>query len=351
MLPLTPFLGLILLASRAYSQITYNFTVPYSYKYDFNLTAASYNDRVTELQKDNYRLSYINGYSNEDGETLYSAVWDKNITHKGTVPESKVYLNQTADEYDVTFAQLKDRYYPIQLNGYTTEGGETVFATIWEQTPPGFDKWEAAVGLTWEELDNRTYNLRCQLPMIHLASLSGYLDAATHETRFAAVWTTDLSEEYRKRPYHHIFRTNQTREQLLETAANKYSGASTEKPISLSVHTVDGVPYYHSVWRISGGQIGQEPFWTWALGESSEDIPSEWETKLNKVDWPLGLAGFYQEGEGVKFGGVRPVIREPVEEDEDGQEQDQDSGSGWTKVKSPSDSFKGLKGWKKVSLG
>ncbi|KAL5339071.1 hypothetical protein BJX70DRAFT_398066 [Aspergillus crustosus] len=224
---------------------TVNFTIPYSNKYDFNLTASTYADRATELEK--------------------------------TTTASATYTDTPAKTARPSTLPSGPRTLPIKAPRQPT--------------------------------------LQMQAPPTHLASLSGYTDAETQETRFAAVWICDLSEEYRKASYNHFFFTNQTCDESLAAAADRYPGASVNKPLSLSVHAVDGVPYYHSVWR-KYRAWHEDPKWTWALGESAEAIPAEWDSELNKVDWPLGIAGFYLEGDGVRFAGARPVIREP-EEDED----------------------------------
>ncbi|KAL2837973.1 hypothetical protein BJX68DRAFT_249356 [Aspergillus pseudodeflectus] len=278
-----------------------------SYHYDFDLTAANYEDRASELGGA-YRLSNINGHV-DGGKTLFTAVWEKTPSD---ATDRQVFIDQTLDEFQATLASLKNTYHPIVLNGYLNAAGKTLFASIWESSPADIGFWDVTFENIYSVLDKRTKEYGALTPPIRPLWYSAYL-AAPDDDRYALIWGVDHSQ-----PNDNA--TNPDKPYYYGTAPAKYfheyvvsAGIRGTMPVALDVVPLYGKPMFSSLWR-KVAPANSYPNWSAYREINRKTMQAHLEEGARNGGRLLSLVAYNVQGVGMQYAAViddaPPAVRE-----------------------------------------
>lgn len=219
------------------------------------MTSASYQDTFDELVADEYRLTYVSGYT-INNDPRFAALWEK--TNDGVAWVAR--HGMTSSSYQSQFDDLVDQGYRLrQVNGYTV-GGSARFAAIWDKSSG--PAWEARHGLTASELQETFDDLVDQ--GYRLTHVSGYAQGNT--ALYAALW------EKIEDGIAWMARSGMTAEGY-QSRFDEYVSQGY-RLVVVNGYVVDNVAYYAAIWDKSSGGA-----WVARHGLSS----SQYQTKFDEL--------------------------------------------------------------------
>jgi CubicO group peptidase (beta-lactamase class C family) len=140
------------------------------------MTAANYQTTFSALVGQGYRLVRISAFATPAG-TRFGAIWDMSAA-----AQWQAQHGMNAAAYQLKFNQMAQTGYRlVDLCGYD-EGGQDLYAAIWEQSPG--PAWQAFHGLDATQYQSRFSQLAAQGYLPH--RVSGYTVGGVQ--RYAAIW-------------------------------------------------------------------------------------------------------------------------------------------------------------------
>lgn len=192
------------------------------------MTSASYQSTFDDLVADQYRLTYVSGYSIND-DPRFAALWEKNDGAAWVARHG-----MTGDSYQSQFDDLVEQGYRLRLvNGYTV-GGTPRYTAIWDKSSGG--AWEARHGLTSAKFQETFDSLVGQ--GYRLKHVSGYGKGNT--ALYAALWEKTGDNIAWVARHGMTYENYQSR--FDEYVAQGY------RLVSVSGYVVNNVDYYAAIW-------------------------------------------------------------------------------------------------------
>ena len=146
------------------------------YKAHHGMTAADYQQKFETYKAQGYHVSWISGYG-VGGAAQYAAIWDKS-----NPPEYVTHHVMTNADYQTKFNSYFQQGYRLKMVSAYNIGSTDYYAAIWEKRTGRF--WTARHRMTalgyQNEFDNHAYS------GYKLNQISGY--AMNGQARYAAVW-------------------------------------------------------------------------------------------------------------------------------------------------------------------
>jgi CubicO group peptidase (beta-lactamase class C family) len=151
------------------------------------LTPAQYQAEFNKNSQAGYRLTNVNGYT-QNGQERYAAIWEKT---QG--PEMATHHGMTADQYQQRFNEYSRQGFRLtHISGYGV-GNQARFAAIWEKKSGG--EWAARHNLTASQYQTEFNNHQRQ--GFRLVHVCGYV--VNNVEYFAAIWEKRSGGEWQAR--------------------------------------------------------------------------------------------------------------------------------------------------------
>ncbi|KAF3480979.1 WD40 repeat protein [Arthroderma uncinatum] len=254
------------------------------------LTASRYQETFNNLTAAGYRLDYVTGYADLNGEARYNAIFDKPAS-----PSKVAWVANhgvTREKYSAAFKDLKDKgYRPLHVQGYnvgkdSTLGKDRRYASIWEKNTPAV-AWEERTDVSGEKFTELFHQLVDK--GYRLRSISGYAIGA--EQRFAGVFEKTAGPTWKA---------------YAGMSSDGYQTRFNEMkkdglyPVQISPYTAGGKVWYAGIWEKIDDKAAK-PYTRYGLtGSEYQAVFDEWKGKGYK---PTVVAG-YIDGKTVKYAAI-----------------------------------------------
>ncbi|EGD93753.1 hypothetical protein TESG_01288 [Trichophyton tonsurans CBS 112818] len=137
------------------------------WKFYRSISSTEYANTLRTMTDTGFRLTYISGYANSDGEARYNVIFEK----PEYTPAWRTNYGYNVNEFNKTFEELKTQgFRPVLVEGYSF-GGERHYASIWENNTEA-TKWAERRNMSGDEFT--TWFKELMKKGFRLRHLSGY---------------------------------------------------------------------------------------------------------------------------------------------------------------------------------